>query len=453
MSLRCFQLRASYRLAACLAIVTTVGVTWISPSTSHAQVAVQAIGGVRIDAEGVLTNLTVDESSRLSKIRQQALTEVAGNLNACADLRFVSLGRLAKTVAECRAAGKPLPDDVRYMAGLQRVRYVLVLPELNDLVLAGPAEGWKADAIGNVVGATTNRPVVLLDDLIVALRTYGNLGATASCSIDPTSEGLQRLKVVARQLRANDTPDAVAVRVKEALGPQTITIRGVDASSHFARVMITADFRMKRLAMKFEPSPVNGLPSYLDMIRAGRTGMSNMLPRWWLAPKYDALQTDDKKLIWELRGQGVQCLAEEDLVGEDGRRTHTGKAGLAAQRWADTMTEKFSELADHDSTFGQVRNLMDLAVVAAIISHERLENRAGVELTELVDSGLSGRFHAPRQVATQVSFVKKSGRRMLSASGGVDVSPWKVLAVTESQPGLAAIRAKAVPNSNNWWWQ
>jgi hypothetical protein len=37
--------------------------------------------------------------------------------------------------------------------------------------------------------------------------------------------------------------------MKEAFGPQKITITGVPANSHFARVLTAADYRMKRLAM------------------------------------------------------------------------------------------------------------------------------------------------------------------------------------------------------------
>ena len=36
------------------------------------------------------------------------------------------------------------------------------------------------------------------------------------------------------------------------------------------------------------------------------------------------------------------------------------------------MTDKFSELADHDSSFGQLRNIMDLAVIGALIEKEQL---------------------------------------------------------------------------------
>ena len=68
-----------------------------------------------------------------------------------------------------------------------------------------------------------------------------------------------------------------------------ITVTGVPATSHFARTMVAADFRMKRLAMDFEPAPVDGMPSFLSMITGRGRGMKNMMPRWWLAPNYEPL--------------------------------------------------------------------------------------------------------------------------------------------------------------------
>src|SRR5690606_15728844 len=94
------------------------------------------------------------------------------------------------------------PEEVKYLAGLQRAQYVFIYPERNDIVIAGPAEGWKLDHLGNVVGLTTNRPVLLLDDLIVALRS-GSTSRTEpiTCSIDPTEAGLAKLQAVVGRIR------------------------------------------------------------------------------------------------------------------------------------------------------------------------------------------------------------------------------------------------------------
>src|SRR3989337_1461722 len=128
---------------------------------------------------------------------QAGLQPVPADLNRSAELRFVSLRRLESEIAKAHKLGQPLPDAVRYLAGLQRVRYVLVYPDQHDIVLAGPAEGWRIDSLGNVVGASTGRPVLTLDDLMVALRASESSNMTGiSCSIDPSPEGLERVQQV-----------------------------------------------------------------------------------------------------------------------------------------------------------------------------------------------------------------------------------------------------------------
>ena len=199
---------------------------------------------------------------------QQALRPVAGDLKARA-LRKISLRQLEAAIAENRAGGKPVSDEMRYLAGMQRIQYVFVYPEHNDIVLAGPGEGWKMNPQGEIVGLTTNRPVMLLDDLLVALRSIETARQGGiSCSIDPTSEGLARLQAFFQTVRPIEgDPQPTMSAIEQSLGPQRITVTGVPETSHFARVLVAADYRMKRLAMAFEETPVAGLPNFLQMLK------------------------------------------------------------------------------------------------------------------------------------------------------------------------------------------
>jgi hypothetical protein len=401
-----------------------------------------------------VSNPEVGELKELQAAWQQGLDEVPADLEAWAELRFVSLRQLEMKVAEARAAGEPVPDAVRFLAGLQRVRYVLVYPDRQDIVLAGPAEGWRVDTMGNVVGATTGRPVLTLDDLMVALRAAESSNRTGiSCSIDPTPEGLQRMQQIAGQLSARGGPHAAARQMEEAVGPQTISVTGVPATSHFARVIVAADFRMKRLAMNFEPAAVDGMPSLLHMAKSRRGGLRNAMPRFWLAPMYDPLQRDPEGLAWELRGQGVRCLTEAQFLNEAGQKQASGDADPTAQKWADTFTEKFEELAHEDSSFGALRNVMDLAVVGALLVKERLLERSGLEMPHLMQDQPLLEYPAPRMVPSQASFVKAGRQWIVSVSGGVQIFPWQVADRTEVDGNLARMRPKQADDANAWYWQ
>ena len=437
-------------LRPCVAFLLVV---FLVPQVSQAQLVQQAIGGIAVDADGVLSVPTELDAKKLDQIRLKAIDKAPADLEQWTDLRAVSLKQIEAKLAAARKANQPIPEEVRYLAGLQRVQFVLVYPEQGDVVLAGPAEGWRVDSLGNVVGLTSGRPVLHLDDLMIALRTRNVAQLEPiSCSIDPTAEGIRRLQSLNSRMRSMGNIDDTLSMMEEALGTQTVSVTGVPQTSHFARVMVAADFRMKRLAMGMEQAPIGGMPSFLTLLK-GTRGNPNMAPRWWLAPNYQPLAKNAEGLAWELRGQGVKCMTEEDYLDSQGNRVGGGKAGAAATQWAETFTKRFDELADHDSSFGKLRNAMDLAVAAALIDQERMLDRVGLELPELVGQQQVVRYYAPREVASQATFVKRRGDFLVSTSGGVQLLPWEVVSKTQEAPELGSVHGKLSAASKTWYRQ
>jgi len=414
----------------------------------------RAVGGVSIDAEGLLNAAQQDDLGTLSKLRMKALEKIPADLNETIETRKVSLRGLEAVLNDCAKNNKPIPDAAKYLGGLQRIRYIFVYPDRKDIVLAGPSEGWTVDAKGTVVGVTTHRPVILLDDLLVALRTARAAAQGGiSCSINPTTEGLARMNEEMPGLRQSRDASMLAAGIEKALGLQKINIEGVPGASHFARVLVAADYRMKRIAMAFDPSPVRGLPSYLQMARPGAKGV--MSPRFWLEPKYDALLRDADGLAFELHGSGVKAMTEEDFIASTGNVQHSGKASPMAQRWADLMTEHYTQLAIADPIFGQLQNCMDLAVVGALIVKDRLTEKSGNSLPTLMESGdlKTEAFNTPKNVDSKASVLKRGRGWMISVSGGVAINSWGIADKAKPSDTLTPIRAKAAPsNDANWWW-
>ena len=185
-------------LIAALFLGITVAIVLVS-ATLNAQVVggyvQQAVGGISIKSDGLIENASVDTLDKLRAVRARLIKNVPADLNAAVSLRKISLRGLEEAIEELLKSGKALPDEVFFLAGLQDIRYVLVYPEQKDIVLVGSGEGWRIDARGNVVGITTGKPVLLLDDLLTALRTAeSSTRSGISCSIDPTQEGIQRLR-------------------------------------------------------------------------------------------------------------------------------------------------------------------------------------------------------------------------------------------------------------------
>lgn len=421
---------------------------------AHAQLVRQAVGGVSIDATGVVNNLRAAELDALRQQRAKAMHPVPGDLQA-QTLRKISLRRLEAAIADHRAGGKPLSDELRYLAGMQRVEYVFVYPDQNDIVLAGPGEGWKLSAQGEVVGVTTGHPVLLLDDLLVALRSIENTRSSGiTCSIDPTAEGLARLQALVKRLPpVNGDVSPVLSAIEQSLGSQKITVGGVPATSHFAGVLVAADYRMKRLAMGFDPSPLKALPSFMQMLKSAGKPPKNMLPRWWLAPDYDALTTAEEGLAWEIPAGTVAAQTEEEFISAAGQRQGSGKAHPLAKKWADTLTAHFDELAEHEPIFGQLRNCMNLAVVAALLSEHHLADKCGWNMPLLLNPDLATEsYHAATSVDSQASALQKGSTWIISASGGIQFNPWAALDMPRENAALPATRARCAGSGPHWWW-
>jgi hypothetical protein len=433
----------------CIALfLLNVCMAWTSSGKLSAQIIdtgiQRAVGGVSIDASGLLDNAKIDALGQLAKLRAAAIGKAPQELAAFTEMRKVSLRGLDEAIAEAAKNKKPLPDEVKYLAGLQQVRYVFVYPEEKDIVIAGPGEGWKVDGNGNVVGVSTGRPVLQLDDLLTALRSAMQASQGGiTCSIDPNPEGVARLNKL--------DPRADLKAQEEAMGAQNITVTGVPAGSHFARILVAADFRMKRLGMGFEAAPKGvKLPSYLSMTGAPGT------PRWWMEPKLSAILKDASGMAWELQDSSVQTLTQEDVFSAQGDRQHTEKANVPAKRWAEMMTKEFSKLAVAEPVFGEMKNCMDLAVAAAVIVKERLPEKAANSLPSLFtdETVKTEVFYAPKQVASQAIAVKKGRSTLVSVSGGVAINSWNIVAdKTTANDAVAEVRTKAAPKSRTgWWW-
>jgi hypothetical protein len=442
--------RGASRLMALAAVVSLVAMS-VSFAGHGGRVA--AVGGVSIDPSGVVELADVKLKNEARDAALKEYKSAPAGLNAPAELRKISLRAIEEAVAK---AGKDhafeLPDEIRFLAGIQRIQYVFVYPEQNDIVIAGPGEGWKLDDSGNYIGVTTGRPVLRLEDLVVALRTVENARQGGiSVSIDPTAEGRQAFeKFMATQRTFNP---GVLAGIEKALGRQDITITGVPNTSNFARVLVAADFRMKRIAMKLEKSPLKELPSFLDMMKGGK--LDNMMPRWWLACNYEPMGKSEDGLAWELRGQGVKVMTEDEFIAEDGTVKGTGRVNPIAQEWSELMTTHYDALSAKEPIFGELRNLMDLCVIAALISKEGMLEKASLELPTILGENnkleLASNY-APKSIATQCSFVKRDREFLITASGGVDISSWEVASKAVTEPGVGQVREKAAPKSGGMWW-
>jgi len=455
MSFRAFLRSRCALLLTLLAVATQVTMV----PAGHNIFNNRAVGGVAVSPDGVLSVPAQADRRLVRDELMKVIGKPSAELNQPVGLRMISLRGLEAAIQDARTNGAgAVPDEVRYLAGIQRIQYVLVYPEENDIVLAGPGEGWKVDESGNVVGVTTGLPVIRLDDLVVAFRTSEDARTKQkggiTCSIDPTEQGLKQFEQIVKQA-GGQMQAGVVQALEKAMGPQKISVTGIPERSHFARVLVASDYRMKRYAMELEKSPVPGIPSFVGMLKSKKGLVENMLPRWWLACNYEPLAKSEDGMAWELRGPGVKVMTEDDFV-EGGKVKRSGKSSPIAQQWADALTAKYAALSVKDPVFGELRNVMDLCVIAALIQREDLLGQVNLQLPNIMsekDGMELERFNAPKQVSTQCSVTKSGRDYIITASGGVDVDSWSVVENAKADPSVGQIRTKAASKDGKaWWW-
>lgn len=427
--------------------------------------------GVYVDPQGVVRRIEQDgrTQSRLTELRRAAeRTLGGGDVREESQLRKISLPRLEREIQLRQAAGLPLDEEMQVLAGLQRIEYLLVYPETGDVVLAGPAGDWRLDRENRLVSAASGRPVVRLEDLVLLLRhVYNSSNGEFGCSIDPTQEGLA--KVQAFLAESKKKPIKAGARsqwleqVRSQLGRQTIKVFGIDPGSRVAGTIVEADYRMKLVGIGLEEGTLD-VPSYLEMMKVpkGQTPPPMNVLRWWFTANYDAVRTTADRDAYELSGQGVKVLSENELLAANGKQIHTGQSDELTSAFAHNFTKHFAALAAKYPVYADLQNIFDLALTASLIKAEGLADRAGWQMSVFNDPRQFplARGSAPQTVDTVINHRVVNRVHVLAAvSGGVTADCGSLVKAgaiqTDSQGVLASQHGHAKPEQvphASWWW-
>ncbi|MCG8449518.1 MAG: DUF1598 domain-containing protein [Pirellulales bacterium] len=430
-------------------------------------IGVGSTSGVAVDADGVLRRLTVnDYTGQLNRQRaQEAFAQLDAEITKPSQLRKVSLTRLARLIRKAIDEGHGPDEAMKHLAGLTRIKYVFYYPETQDIVLAGPAEGWAETVSGRVLGLQSGRPVLELQDLIVALRAFPpgkKSNPLVYCSIDATPEGLARmqnfLSHIGRQIVPGDE-QIIVEGLRESLGLQVITLGGIPASTHFAQVMVEADYRMKLIGIGLEEPPAR-IKSYVSLASFSSIAR-NAMCRWWFVPDYKRIRVTQDRHALEFVGVGVKLVGEDEVISSDGTRQQSGNQNRASRRFTQNFTDKYAHLADRAPVYGQLRNCIDMLVAAAFLQEQDLYGLADWDLKVLGDESIYPveTYNAPQHVASAVNSIWKGRRLATPIGGGVQIRARQALdsenLIADDKGALReahdAVSIDELP-ADKWWW-
>lgn len=424
--------------------------------------------GVAVNPDGVMQHMQFAPAggALFFQRARAAAAAMDQNLLKKSPLRKVSIRKLQAKIDEVLKQGRALPDDVLKLAGLQRVQYVFVYPDQNDIVIAGPAEGWIENAGGRAVGITTGRPVVLLEDLLTGLRIFTPdrpHDIWVGCSIGSTMEGRRRLAELQRELPRRihkDEEQALAEHIvpaiEEALGNAGISVFGVPEKTNMANVLLEADYRMKLIAIGREPAPIK-MPTFFGKLKGAPR---DNFQRWWFTPNYQCVEVTPDKLAFHMAGQGVQLGTEEYKTDGKGGLLQVKTNPLRAARlYAESFTKKYDEISAASPVFGQLRNMIDLLIIANFLQREDLLARTKLEIHTLLDNDLVpvDTRDGPREAKCLANAGWK-GNKLVAPSGGVCVlasealKPANLLDVDAAKLGDLANKSTPTDQLEAWWW-
>lgn len=428
-------------------------------------------GGVRVETSGLLSPKNLGTTAGLDDLRKEhqrtSGTSASSSISPrkVSATRKISLSRLEVALQQRYAEGEAPTAEMLNLAGLHRVQYVFVYPETGDVVLAGPADDWLADDFGRSVSFTAGQPTLQLDDLVVALRSSLLGKGKYGCSITPSAKGLAEAQEVANRWAQNPLRPGQRNKwleeLRSAVGPQAIEVYGIDPQSHAARVIVEADYHMKRVGMGLDKG-VLGVESYLDLLAASEADAPAEMAvnRWWftLSPEYLTANADFS--AFEFRGPSVKVESEDEQLTATGERLHTGKSNPANQQFASNFTKHYEKLAAKYPVYGELRNVFDLTLVAAIIAEHRLHDRAHWQVSHFSEEGHPlQQGQQPKTVATIMNYKETPTKKLLAGvSGGVTVDARPVVAAKQLQQDsyqrLPAPYRGSKPKADQaqWWW-
>lgn len=424
--------------------------------------------GVYVAAPAILKAVSkiTDDSNLMKAVQFVRNANHNVDVRTTSRLRMVSIVRLEAHVNNLISQGRAIPEDVKAIAGLSRIDYLLVYPATGDLVIAGPASDWSKSSDGRMVSTDNGRPTLVLDDLVTMNRAFSKGSAEFfMCTIDPKQAQVAAVQdyVNKNQNRLNRATAAkFTQQLEQKLGLQNVFVQGVPQSSRVASVIVDADYRMKEIGIGRRKGPA-GMKSYFDLLtRSEQRGSGSMdALRWWMAVGYNAINMSSDGSVFEFDGTPIQCLAEDQIVGAAGTRTPTGKATRANAKFAELFTKHLPALADQDVVFADLENIFDLAMVSALINSHGLADQVGWTAEAF---GRHGDYQiqevaVPTELMTAAHHkVYSGGSIVIQVAGGVRGNVSELLndrnkQVIRTELDMESTKATPLGQQNGrWWW-
>lgn len=297
------------------------------------------------------------------------------------------------------------------LCGITRITGFIADKKTQDIILVGQVD--------------PSYPALYLDDFVVAFRNINHqyirqeghtrYYSAPGCSIDPDPRVLGELNDQSQRIAAISDAD----RKREGFDawqeigrqPQKVRVLGVPFDTRFAKIMVDADYYMKRLTNGSVDLGIKGFDSLMDMevrlseknLDNGKNGYeeSNSLNRFWFCPGESTFSDDDGMVT--LEKCDVKLLTENEFLTKEGQISGMGRPDPMAKIYADNFSTHYGEIAQARSIYKELEGLFRFVALANIIKDENAFSSASLDPNYLIKNYRIANVPVNRSVVGQTN--------------------------------------------------
>lgn len=389
--------------------------------------------------------------------------------------RAISLKVIQRKVEECMAK-ENCPEDILQLYGVKKVLGYVIDERNRDIILIGKVDDTS--------------PPLYLEDFVLALRNtwmkYAELKGNTyyysnpGCSIDPDPRVWGTLKKKAEQIFRNPNPNKVEENLKQwnnvCQQPQQVRVLGIPYDTRFGKVMVEADYYMKRLVDGSVTLDIEGFISLTDMtLNIARNEIEESKPisvplsslnRFWFFPGENTY-LEDKGVIY-IKKSDVILLTEEQFLTKRGDIAGTGRPNPLADEFAKNFSVKYYEIAKKKPIYAELEGLFRFVAVARIMKYKNAIIEAGINIDYLLNEYPVRSVYVDRTLPG-ISNVKKFEHRSDTTRGysilylwlpscggvGIDINISEANFVMDKTRSLAEIKTSVLdtrPSPDSLYW-
>jgi len=240
-------------------------------------------------------------------------------------------------------------------------------------------------------------PPLYTEDFVVALRNawmkYADLRgdtyyySNPGCSIDPDARVIKELNTKAQNLMNNASVEEIDKDIEQwhtiCQKPQTVRVLGIPFDTRFGKVMVMADYLLKRLVDGSVDLGIEGFTSLVELTKQDlekdiieNKSMSisvTSMNRFWFFPgenKYtynDHMVNIEKSPVTVLTESQYLHSSEDSVVG-------TGKTDPYAEKFTSGFTQHYYDIAEKEPIFYELEALFRFVALAKILKHNNIDD-------------------------------------------------------------------------------